>query len=78
MLAHAILLSPLGDGPAVEDFRRDLLPHAEHVRNCQDENRVKFEKNQKMSNPKLSKWLPNLQPMSTPRDIIRLAKYSRV
>jgi hypothetical protein len=34
-LGHSILLPPLGDAEADEAFRRDILPHIDHVRKCQ-------------------------------------------
>ncbi|KAF3895608.1 Tetratricopeptide repeat domain-containing [Trichophyton interdigitale] len=33
-LAHSILLPPLGESEADEIFRRDILPHIDHVRSC--------------------------------------------
>jgi tetratricopeptide (TPR) repeat protein len=35
-LAHSILLPPLGDTEAEELFRRDILPHIDNVRSCQE------------------------------------------
>ena len=34
-IAYSILLPPLGDTEADELFRRDILPHIDHVRSCQ-------------------------------------------
>jgi tetratricopeptide (TPR) repeat protein len=34
-LAHSILLPPLGDTEAEELYRRDILPHIDHVQKCQ-------------------------------------------
>ncbi len=73
VLAQAILLPPLGDQEADEDLRRELLPHIEYVRKRQDEIRIQISHNQG-----LGKWLPAVQPILTPREALRFAKYSRV
>ena len=72
VLANAILLQPLGDESSDEDLRRDLLPHVEFVRERQKEIDQQIRRNQKR------KWLPSPQPVKTPRDVLSLAKYSRV
>ena len=72
MLAQAILLSPLGDQAADEDLRRELLPDIEHVRKCQKAIREQISKNQEL------KRLPALRPTLTSREVLQLAKYSRV
>lgn len=73
MLAQAILLPPLGDQAADEDFRRDLLPHVEYVQTRQAEIREQVFRNQRAS-----KWLWAVQPTFTRREAIRLAKFSRI
>ena len=73
VLTQAILLPPLGDQEADEDVRRELLPHIEFVRERQQEIQSHIRYNQA-----LGKWLPAVQPTLTPREAVRLAKYSRV
>ena len=73
VLTQAILLPPLGDQEADEDVRRELLPHIEFVRRQQQEIQDQIRYNQI-----LGKWLPVVQPTLTPREAVRLAKYSRV
>ena len=76
-LAQAILLPPLASQSADEDFRRDLLPHIEHVLNRQEDIRKRISRKQK-----LEKWLWAIQPtfgrISNRIEALELAKYSRV
>lgn len=67
-LAQAILLPPLGDQAADEDFRRDLLPHVEHVRKHQADIQKRIMNNQKSG----------LRPIYSRRKILQLAKFSRI
>lgn len=73
VLTQAILLPPLGDQEADEDLRRELLPHIEYVRKRHKDIQKRISYNQSSG-----KWLPAVQPTLTPREAVRLAKYSRV
>ncbi|OQD81218.1 hypothetical protein PENANT_c029G10425 [Penicillium antarcticum] len=55
-LAHSILLPPLGDNEADELFRKDILPHVDHVRSCQEVVERKILENRKSRWPRLNDW----------------------
>jgi tetratricopeptide (TPR) repeat protein len=74
VLAQCILLPPLGSTAEDEALRRDLLPHINHVRNCQEEIRGSIAERQgKRNRP----W-PVLTPMFDRREALVLAKFSLV
>ena len=74
VLTQAILLPPLDDTEADENFRRDLLPHVNHVQKCEDAIRAKLLDNQKS---RKRPW-PVLRPRLDPGQAIQLTKFSLV
>ncbi|KAL9074847.1 MAG: hypothetical protein Q9161_001985 [Pseudevernia consocians] len=74
-LAQCILLPPLANTEEDERFRRDLLPHVDHVRERQQEIQKSISRNRNKS------WRPNWlfdKSTKTRTQIIQLAKFSRV
>lgn len=74
-LAQCILLPPLANTEEDERFRRDLLPHVDHVRERQQEIQQSISRNRKKS------WRPNWlfdKSTKTRTQIIQLARFSRV
>jgi len=78
-LAQSILLPPLASQASDEDFRRDLLPHVEHVLNCRRNIQQRIFEN---SRSRKSLWRAKLWAISEPRidskQAFQLARYSRV
>ena len=74
-LAQSILLPPLGTQATDEDFRRDLLPHVEHVRKQQARIVDQLHRNRQM-NRFGAFWA--VRPRFTRSDAVQLAKYSFV
>ncbi|MCJ1283494.1 hypothetical protein MMC26_002824 [Xylographa opegraphella] len=74
-LAQSILLPPLGTQVADEDFRRDLLPHVEHVRK-QQARIVKQHHTNRQLNRFGAFWA--VRPKFSRSDAVQLAKYSFV
>ena len=74
-LAQCILLPPLANTEEDERFRRDLLPHVDHVRERQQEIQEAIARNRKKSRR------PNRlfsEPKKTRTQLIQLARFSRV
>ncbi len=74
-LAQCILLPPLANSEEDERFRRDLLPHVDHVRERQQEIQDSIRRNRKRS------WRPNWlfdKSTKTRTQIIQLARFSRI
>lgn len=74
-LAQCILLPPLANTEEDERFRRDLLPHLDHVRERQLEIEETISRNRKKS--RRPNWLFG-KPKKTRTQIIQLARFSRV
>ena len=74
-LAQCILLPPLANREEDERFRRDLLPHVDHVRERQREIQETISRNQKKS--RRPSWLFGASRKSRTQ-IIQLARFSRV
>ncbi|MCJ1243824.1 hypothetical protein MMC30_001021 [Trapelia coarctata] len=74
VLTQAILLPPLDDTEADENFRRDLLPHVDHVQKCEHAIRAKLLDNQKY---RRRPW-PVLRPRLDPGQAIQLTKFSLI
>ena len=74
-LAQCILLPPLANTEEDERFRRDLLPHVDHVRERQQEVEETIARNRIKS--RRSNWLFS-KPKRTRTRIIQLARFSRV
>lgn len=74
ILTQAILLPPLDDTEADEIFRRDLLPHVDHVQTCQRTIHAKLLENQKS---RRRPW-PVLRPRLDPGQAIQLTKFSLI
>lgn len=70
-LAQSILLPPLANTEADEDFRRDILPHVDHVRKCDETIQRRIESNQKR---RRRPW-PMLRPQLDRPRILQLAKF---
>lgn len=70
-LAQSILLPPLANTEADEDFRRDLLPHVDHVRRCDETIQKHIESNQKR---RRRPW-PVLRPQLDRPRVLQLAKF---
>ncbi|KAL8759088.1 MAG: hypothetical protein Q9184_003729 [Pyrenodesmia sp. 2 TL-2023] len=70
-LAQSILLPPLANTEADEDFRRDLLPHVDHVRKCDETIQRHFESNRRR---RRKPW-PVLRPQLDRSRILQLAKF---
>ncbi|MCJ1392481.1 hypothetical protein MMC18_005348 [Xylographa bjoerkii] len=75
VLAQSILLPPLGIQAADEDFRRDLLPHVEHVRKQQARIIEQLHRN-RQANRFGAFWA--VHSTFSRNDAVRLAKYSLV
>ena len=79
-IAHSILLPPLGDTEAEELFRRDILPHIDHVRKCQEAVERRIMENRKrrwyglVQSPGPERVLVELKPYSTPNSALCLLK----
>ncbi|KAI4176500.1 MAG: hypothetical protein LQ346_007884 [Caloplaca aetnensis] len=71
-LAHSILLPPLANTEADEDFRRDLLPHVDHVRKCGGTIQNRIASNQKR---RRRPW-PLLRPQMDRSRILESAKFA--
>ena len=74
-LAQCILLPPLAETEKDETFRRDLLPHVDHVRERQQEIQDTIDCNRKKS--RRPGWLFS-KSTKTRTQIIQLARFSRV
>ena len=74
-LAQCILLPPNANKEEDETFRRDLLPHVDHVRERQQEIQETIFRNRKRS--KRPNWLFSAS-RKTRTQIIQLARFSRV
>lgn len=74
-LAQCILLPPLANTEEDERFRRDLLPHVDHVRERQQQIEETITRNRIKS--RRSIWLFS-KPKRTRAQIIQLARFSRV
>ena len=70
-LAQSILLPPLANTEADEDFRRDLMPHVDHVRECEQTIQNRIASNQKR---RWRPW-PVLRPQLDRSQILQLAKF---
>lgn len=70
-LAQSILLPPLANTEADEDFRRDLVPHVDHVRECEQSIQNRIASNQKR---RWRPW-PILRPQLDSSRILQLAKF---
>jgi tetratricopeptide (TPR) repeat protein len=70
-LTQCILLPPLANTEAGEDFRRDLLPHVDHVRRCQQKIQTRILSNQKR---RRRPW-PVLRPQLDRSQTLQLAKF---
>ncbi|KAL8955728.1 MAG: hypothetical protein Q9193_006526, partial [Seirophora villosa] len=73
-LTQAILLPPLANTEADEDFRRDLLPHVDHVRKCDETIRQRIASNQQR---RRRPW-PVFRPQLDRPRILQLAKFGFV
>ncbi|KAI9835608.1 MAG: hypothetical protein M1819_002059 [Sarea resinae] len=73
-LGQSILLPPLGNSEADETFRRDLLPHLEHVQKCQQFISEQIANNQR------NHWRPwrSIGPKFDRGQALRFAKFSLV
>jgi len=69
-LAQSILLPPLANTEADEDFRRNLMPHVDHVRRCEQTIQTRIASNQKR---RRRPW-PVLRPQPNRSQILQLAK----
>jgi tetratricopeptide (TPR) repeat protein len=76
-LAHSILLPPLGDTEADEVFRRDILPHIDHARSCQQAIEHKIMENRKQRWFGLVQW-PGAGSRFGPTQARLYAKFSLV
>ena len=78
-LAQSVLLPPLGSRASDEDFRRDLLPHVEHVLNCRRRIQKRILENTRSRN---SLWRSKLWAIPEARvdskQAFQLARYSLV
>lgn len=74
-LAQCILLPPLANTEEDETFRRDLLPHVDHVRKRQQEIQETISRNRTRS--KRPNWLFG-RSTKTRTQIVQLARFSRV
>ena len=74
-LAQCILLPPLANTEEDERFRHELLPHVDHVRECQQEIQETIIRNKKRS--RRPDWLFPKTSKSR-NQIIQLARFSRV
>lgn len=74
-LAQCILLPPLANTEEDERFRRDLLPHVDHVRERQHEIQETIGRNKRKS--RRPNWLFS-RPTKTRTQMIQLARFSRV
>ena len=70
-LAQSILLPPLANTEADEDFRRDLMPHVYHVRECEKTIQNHIASNQKR---RRRPW-PVLRPQLDRSRVLQLAKF---
>ncbi|OJJ42353.1 hypothetical protein ASPZODRAFT_2122381 [Penicilliopsis zonata CBS 506.65] len=76
-LAQSILLPPLGNSEEEELFRRDILPHIDHVRTCQEAIARTIRQNRKDFWSRLVQWL-EIEPSLGRSQVIIYAKFSRV
>ena len=76
-LAHSILFPPLGDTEDEELFRRDLLPHIDHVRYCQEAIDRRIAENRKLRRHRLVQW-PRAEPSFGRAQALLYAKFSVV
>lgn len=74
-LAQCILLPPLANSEEDERFRRDLLPHLDHVRERQQEIQESISRNRKKS--RRPNWAFG-KPSKSRTQIVQLARFSRV
>lgn len=74
ILSRAILLPPLGDGEEDEIFRRELLPHVQHVRQIERAIQATYGENQKS---RQRVW-PILQPRLDRARALQLVKFSLI
>lgn len=73
-LAQSILLPPLANTEADEDFRRSLMPHVDHVRKCEQAIQSRIASNQEQ---RRRPW-PVLRPQWDRSQILQLAKFGFV
>lgn len=73
-LARSILLPPLANTEADEDFRRDLMPHVDHVRQCEQTILKRIASNQKR---RRRPW-PVLRPQFDRSRLVQLAKFGYI
>ena len=74
-LAQCILLPPLANTEEDERLRRDLVPHVDHVRECQQEIHEAINRNRTKS--KKPNWA-FCKPKKTETQVTQLVKFSRV
>lgn len=78
-LAQSILLPPLASQASDEDFRRDLLPHVEHVLNCRRNIQKRIVEN---TRARKALWRSKLwavpESRIDPKQAFQLARYSLV
>ncbi|KAL4929238.1 uncharacterized protein BDV17DRAFT_77899 [Aspergillus undulatus] len=77
VLSHSILLPPLGATEADEFFRRDILPHIDHVQGCQKTIEQRITENRKRRWYGLTQW-PGPGSRFGRAQAIRYAKFSTV
>jgi tetratricopeptide (TPR) repeat protein len=76
-LAHSIVLPPLGDTEADEIFRRDILPHIDHARKCQEAIRDRISEKRKERRHGWLQW-PGAESRFDRDKAVLYAKYSIV
>ena len=76
MLTQCIAFPPLGNTDSERETRRHLLPHLDHVRDCQRQIQSEFEDQRKKTNR--SSWLLVDTPRMNRSKVIQFAKFSRV
>ncbi len=84
-LAHAILLPPHGSSEPEEAMRRSLLPHINHVQDCQKHIDARIEENRQSRSWSIRHLLSKITTMAMVRkrtmtagEALELAKFSRV
>ncbi|KAL3475349.1 hypothetical protein BJX99DRAFT_247569 [Aspergillus californicus] len=77
ILGHSVLLPPRGETEADEIFRRDILPHIDHVRSCQEAIESRIMQNRKGRWGGLTRW-PRAGSRFDRAKAIRYAKFSFV
>lgn len=74
-LTQAIILPPHGSSEKEEEMRRNLLPHINHVRECQLDIDRKIAENRQR---RKYTWIPTIQSGFGRRQALESAKFSRV